>query len=91
MVKVQLLSYIVLSQISILADLRVFCANFGGEKMRLCYFYVFCKSGLHSAPIGSEGRCILTCGIWHLAQDDMTDRLMDYYVILAIKHPIEKK
>ena len=34
-------SYAVLSQISILVDLRVFCANFGSEKMGLCYFLHF--------------------------------------------------
>ena len=34
-------SYAVLSRISILADLRVFCANFGSEKMGLCYFLHF--------------------------------------------------
>ena len=31
----------VMSRISILADLRVFCANFGSEKMGLCYFLHF--------------------------------------------------
>ena len=39
--KVKLGSYSVLSRISILADLRVFCANFGSEKMGLCYFLHF--------------------------------------------------
>ena len=34
----QLGSYAVLSWISLLADLRVFCANFRDTKMRLCYF-----------------------------------------------------
>ena len=34
----QLGSYAVLSWNSLLADLRVFCANFRGTKMRLCYF-----------------------------------------------------
>ena len=39
--KAKLGSYAVLSRISILADLRVFCANFGSEKMGLCYFLHF--------------------------------------------------
>ena len=34
--KVKLGSYAVLSRISILADLRIFCANFGSEKMCWC-------------------------------------------------------
>ena len=34
-------NYAVLSRIWILTDLRVFCANFWGEKMRLCYFSRF--------------------------------------------------
>ena len=47
-------SYAVLSRISILADLRVFCANFGSEKMGLCYFlhflHVCAQSGASVAP-----------------------------------------
>ena len=42
--KMKLGSYAVLSRISILADLRIFCASFGSEKRACAIFYTFCMS-----------------------------------------------
>ena len=44
-------NYAVLSRISILADLRVFCANFGSEKCACAIFYAFSMSAYDTAIV----------------------------------------
>ena len=60
--------YAVLSRISILTDLRVFCANFGSEKMRLCYFLRFFHVWVGEDCGGAAGHIghRRTCALWHI-------------------------